>query len=177
MIETQRLRLRPWRSDDRDAFAALLADPEVMADYGGALDRAASDRKFDYYRAVFDQHGLCRWAVETRDGVVRGYVGVMPADSDHPLGPHFDVGWRLMRSAWGHGYATEAARASLHDAFTRTDLSEIFAYTKPDHLRSQAVMSRLHLQRRSDLDFAKHYPEIGDWHAWVWAAQKAAFFG
>ena len=72
-----------------------------------------------------------------------------PPANDHPLGPHFEIGWRLVRNAWGRGYATEAAAAALHDAFVRVGLSEVVSYTASDNPRSQAVMNRLHSAARS----------------------------
>ena len=173
MIETPRMRLRCWRDTDRDAFAALNADPEVTADLGGPLDRARSDAKFERYVAAFDRHGFCRWALERTDGQFLGYAGVMPASARHPLGPHMEIGWRLMRSAWGQGYATEAARAALRDAFTRAGLREVFAYTAPDNVRSQAVIERLRLERDPTRDFTAHYDGVGEWRGLVWIARGA----
>ena len=74
-----------------------------------------------------------------------------------------------MRSAWGHGYATEAARAALHDAFTRCGLTDVLAYTAPDNLRSQAVMARLGLRRDASRDFSE---PVGErmWRGLVWVA-------
>src|SRR5262245_17513687 len=122
IIETPRTRLRPWRDSDREAFALMHAHPEVMHDAGGPLDRGESDAKLDRYLAGFAQQSFCRWAVETLQGDFLGYAGVMPSRQAHPLGPHFDVGWRLVRSAWGRGYATEAAGAALRDVFARCGL-------------------------------------------------------
>jgi len=168
---TARLRLRPWRDADRDAFAALNADPDVMADLGGVLTRAQSDAKLDRYAAAIAAHGCGRWLMETRDGVFLGYAGVMPAGPDHPLGAHAEIGWRLMRAAWGHGYATEAASAALGDALGRAGLSEVLAYTAPDNLRSQAVMARLGLERDFARDFTAHYDAADAWHGLVWVAR------
>ena len=170
VIDTLRTRLRCWQEADREAFAAMNAHPEVMLDLGGPISRAASDAKLDRYAAAFSRYGFCRWAVESRDGAFLGYAGVMPSHEDHPLGPHFEIGWRLMRSAWGYGYATEAAKAALHDVFTRVGLREVVAYTAPDNLRSQAVMDRLRLQREPSRDFTADYG-LGDWHALVWVAR------
>lgn len=168
MIETDRLSLRPWCEADRNPFATMNADSEVMLDLGGPIGRAASDAKLDRYVAAFNQHGVCRWVIENRTGDFLGYAGVMPAGPDHPLGRHFEIGWRLVRSAWGHGYATEAAQGALDDAFTRLGLQEIVSYTAPDNLRSQAVMARLGLQRNENRDFTVHYDNIGAWHGLVW---------
>jgi RimJ/RimL family protein N-acetyltransferase len=152
-IETARLRLRCWRDTDRAPLAALLGHPEVMRDLGGPISRAASDAKLDRYAAAFREHRFCRWAVESRDGVFLGYVGALPQLASHPLGPHIDIGWRLVREAWGQGFASEAAAAALRDVFARIGSSEILAYTGADNARSQAVMHRLRLERDSARDF------------------------
>lgn len=171
MIDTLRTHLRPWRETDRDAFAALNADREVMRDLGGPISRAASDAKLAKYMAAFRRYGFSRWAVETRDGDFVGYAGVMPSHGDHPLGPHFEIGWRLMRHAWGKGYASEAAKAALHDAFTRGGLTEIVAYTAHDNPRSQAVMDRLRMTRDPSRDFTVSSSSVGAWHGMVWVAR------
>jgi RimJ/RimL family protein N-acetyltransferase len=169
IIETPRTRLRCWQNSDRDAFAALHAHPEVMLDLGGPLDRPQSDAKFNRYVAAFEQYGFTRWVVENLKGEFLGYAGVMLSRPDHPLGPHADVGWRLVRSAWGRAYATEAAKAALHDAFTRCGLTEVLAYTAPDNIRSQAVMARLRLRRDPARDFSESVG-LGVWHGLVWVA-------
>ncbi len=168
VIETPRLRLRRWTDADQDAFAALHADPEVMRDLGGPIDRVASIAKFDRYRAAYRRFGFCRWAVESRAGEILGYAGLMPSPSDHPLGPHVEIGWRLMRQAWGRGIATEAARTALDDAFRKYGPTEVLAYTAPDNIRSQAVMTRLGLRRDPSRDFTASYDDVDAWTGLVW---------
>lgn len=171
MIETPRLRLRRWEERDRAPFAAMNADPVVMHDLGGPISRADSDAKYHRFASAFTQGGLSRWVVERRDGLFLGYAGVLYR-AEHPaLGPHHDIGWRLVREAWGHGYATEAAKAALRDAFTRANLKEIVSYTSPDNLRSQAVMERLGLARAPSRDFTADYGQ-GDWRGLVWIARR-----
>lgn len=171
-IETPRLCLRSWRITDRDAFAAMNSDAEVMADEGGPLDRASSDAKLDRYAATFERHGFGRWLVEDREGRFLGYAGVMPSPAGHPLGAHVEIGWRFVRAAWGHGYATEAARAALDDALGRAGLPEVLAYAAPDNLRSQAVMERLRLFRDPARDFTADYPGQKGWRGLVWVARR-----
>lgn len=172
IIDTPRLRLRCWREADRDTFAAMHAHPEVMLDYGGTLSRAESDAKFDRYAAAFGRYGFCRWAIENRRGEFLGYAGIVPSGSAHPIGNHIDIGWRLVRSAWGRGYATEAARAALRDAFVRVGATEVLSYTAADNLRSRAVMGRLGLQRDPARDFIADYGS-GPWQGLVWATRSA----
>lgn len=170
LIRTARLTLRPWREADRPAFAALNADPDVAADLGGPLSRAESDAKLDRYRATFELHGFSRLAIEDSRQVFVGYAGVMPSRQGHPLGPHAEIGWRLVRTAWGKGYATEAARAVLDDAFARLGLREVLAYTAAANARSQAVMARIGMRRDPSRDFDALYGDTS-WHGLVWVAK------
>jgi RimJ/RimL family protein N-acetyltransferase len=172
MIETPRLRLRKWEERDRAPLAAMNADPEVMRDLGGPLSRADSDAKLDRFAATFERDGTSRWALESRDGRFLGYTGVIGHAAHDPLGPHYEIGWRLVRNAWGLGYATEAAKAALAYAFARVKLEEVLSYTAADNLRSQAVMARLSLQRDPSRDFTSDYGH-GPWHGLVWVARGA----
>lgn len=181
ILETQRLRVRTWEEEDLDNFTALHTDPTVMEDQGGPLDLGDSRQKLQRYAEAFQLYGYGRMLVETIDGNFLGYCGVMPVRRAHPLGPHDEIGWRLLPEAWGHGYATEAAHASLSDGFNRVGLTEVLAYTAADNLRSQAVMNRLELRRDASLDFTIHDDRIGGWRGLVWkashppsAGQKAA---
>ena len=169
ILRTPRLVLRPWQDADREVFAALNADPEVAWDLGGPLGRSESDAKFDRYLAAFARHGFSRLAIEDGAGCFVGCAGVMPSSPGHPLRPHAEVGWRLARSAWGKGYATEAARAALGDFFARTGFTEVLSYTSADNARSQAVMERLGLRRQRSLDFAGQFGGR-IWHGLVWVA-------
>jgi RimJ/RimL family protein N-acetyltransferase len=169
MIKTPRLRLHRWHDRHREAVALMHADPEVMADLGGPIDRSESNQKFDRYCAAQREHGISRWAAENPDGAFLGYAGVMPRLSkDHPLGPHFEVGWRFVRNAWGHGYATECAKAALHHAFHDVGLSEIISYTSADNQRSQAVMTKLYLVRDPSRDFTMLTSRGEPWDGLVW---------
>jgi RimJ/RimL family protein N-acetyltransferase len=67
--------------------------------------------------------------------------------------PTVEVGWRLAKSAWGSGYATEAAEASLREGFERYDLQEIVSFTYEGNMPSRAVMERLQMTREPGEDF------------------------
>jgi RimJ/RimL family protein N-acetyltransferase len=176
-LDTPRLRLRSWRESDRSDFAAMNADVEVMADLGGPLSRVESDRKLDRFSSVFEDVGYTRWVIEGPNGSFAGYAGIVPVVDVHPLGEHHDFGWRLVRSAWGHGFASEAARACLADAFDRVGLLRVFAYTSADNTRSISVMSRLGLTRNAELDFTKWYDGYGNWSGLVWSASTPGVRG
>ncbi len=171
MIETERLTLHPWAERHLDAFAALHADPDVMADLGGPIGREDSDGKFDRYRLALIEHGVSRWAVEAPDGSFLGYCGVMPRlDPDHPLGPHFEIGWRFRRGAWGQGYATESARAALAHARGERAIRDIVSFTSAENQRSQSVMRKLGFVRVPTRDFTVVGADGAPWRGLVWLA-------
>ncbi|MEU4643641.1 GNAT family N-acetyltransferase [Micromonospora sp. NPDC023814] len=142
-IRTERLLLRSWRDSDLAPWAAMNADPEVREHLGPLLSAeqaAASARSF---QAAIDTLGYGFWAVEVRDGGrFIGFAGLDRVDDGLPVSG-VEAGWRLARSAWGHGYATEAARAVLRYGFDTVGLPEILAITTATNGRSQAVMRRL----------------------------------
>ncbi|MGH6997014.1 MAG: GNAT family N-acetyltransferase, partial [Phenylobacterium sp.] len=141
--------------EDLEPFAAMSRDEEVMRWLGGVLTRQQADERIDRVEATFERVGYGRFLIERKsDGLFLGWCGVMPChESVTPIAGQPEIGWRLIRSAWGEGLATEAARAALDDAFTRIGLREVLAYTSKANLRSQAVMQRLGLSREPDRDF------------------------
>jgi RimJ/RimL family protein N-acetyltransferase len=172
-LRTDRLSLRPFTMRDLPDFAALHAEPRSMRDYGLTLSPEQSHEKLSDYIARAQEHGIGRLHVSDSHGFV-GYVGVnMTGDHKHPLGLHHEIGWRLLPRGWGKGYATEAARHALCDAFARQDIGRILAYTAPDNLASQTVIQRLGLTRCADMDFTENDPILGEWAGLVWCAKAA----
>lgn len=160
-LTTERLRLRGWRPQDREPFAALNADPQVMRHFPAPLDRRRSDQLLDTIDAALRERGWGLWAVERRaSGEFLGMVGLTPVAFDAAFTPAVEVGWRLALRGWGRGYATEAARASLAFGFDQLDLGEVLSYTATGNARSRAVMRRLGMTRDPGDDFDHpHLPE------------------
>jgi len=153
-LETSRLILRPWRESDRDTFAAMNADSEVMRFLRRPLDRAASDALFDRLAARWARDGFGFGAVEVRGQGVVGFAGLNRPFWPPHLAESVEIGWRLVRTAWGRGYATEAARAWLGHGFGTLGLGEIVAFTAAGNARSRAVMARLGMRRDPAEDFS-----------------------
>jgi RimJ/RimL family protein N-acetyltransferase len=142
--------MRRWQSADRQPFARMNADPEVMRYFPATLDRAASDALVDRIEARFAEQGYGLWALERIvDATFLGFAGLNPMPEGTPGAGGTEVGWRLARPAWGHGYATEAGTAALGIAFDELALTEVWSITAVVNLRSQAVMSRLGLREQT----------------------------
>ncbi|MEJ5913649.1 GNAT family N-acetyltransferase [Pseudokineococcus sp. 1T1Z-3] len=154
---TERLLLRRWRTEDREPFAAMNADPEVMEHFPALLDRTSSDALAARADARLAEQGWGLWALEvaTGDDAGRfaGFTGLQAPSWAPPFGPCVEVGWRLPRWAWGRGYATEAAQEALRVAFADLALAEVVSFTAVPNVRSQAVMRRLGMTRDPAEDF------------------------
>jgi ribosomal-protein-alanine N-acetyltransferase len=153
-LPTERLVLRRWRDSDHEPFAALNADPEVMEHFRAPLSRADSDAMVRAIEARFDELGYGLWAVEvTATGEFIGFTGLsVPRFTAH-FTPAVEVGWRLARSAWGHGYASEAATRALEFGFDDVGLPEIVSFTAAGNVRSRAVMRRIGMTHDPADDF------------------------
>ncbi len=161
MIETERLILRPFRDEDREAFAAINADPRVGDWLGGVRTRAESDQTLDRINANIAERGFDFWAAERKaDGLLAGMIGLRVLDQ--PPGPCVEMGWRLSPDVQGHGLATEGASAALAWGFANLDVPEIIAFTAYNNLRSQAVMQRIGMTRDPGRDFL--HPQLAEDH-------------
>jgi RimJ/RimL family protein N-acetyltransferase len=140
-LETQRLVLRELRGEDFEALAIFLADAEVMRYLTGEpLTRGDAWRNLATSIGHWHLRGYGAWAVERKaDGAFIGRVGMLKPEG----WPGLEIGWTLGRPYWGHGYATEAARAAMNYAFLTQPVDRIISVIDPDNTPSQAVARRL----------------------------------
>ncbi|HZI13960.1 MAG TPA: GNAT family N-acetyltransferase [Myxococcus sp.] len=139
-LETQRLILRPTSLEDLDGFAALMADPESARHIGGVMPRAQVWRGMAAMAGSWALQGFAMFSVlEKATGRWVGRIGPwMPEGWPGP-----EVGWGLLREAWGKGYAVEAAVASIDWAFDHLGWTEVIHSIAPDNTPSQQVAKRL----------------------------------
>jgi RimJ/RimL family protein N-acetyltransferase len=148
--------MRRWRDADRDGYAALNADPEVMRYFPATLDRAASNASVDRIEDLFERQGFGLWALEvTATGDFIGFTGLNPMPDGVPGAGGMEVGWRLARHAWHQGFATEAATAAVDVAFGGAGLDELWSMTAVLNRPSQAVMLRLGMTPHALFDHPK----------------------
>jgi RimJ/RimL family protein N-acetyltransferase len=163
MLRTERLVLRDWVDADLAPFAQLNADPEVMRYFRAPLDRAQSDAMAERIQVRLREDGFGLWAVEVAGGApFIGFVGLARQTFEAHFTPAIEVGWRLARGSWGHGYAPEAARAALAVAFGPLGLDEVVSMTSVTNLNSRRVMEKLGMRRDPADDF--EHPAIAEGH-------------
>ena len=152
-LETDRLVLRSWREDDATAFHAINSDPEVMATLGPVMTWEEVAALIVRMQRIEAEHGHCFWAMERRDdGRLIGWCGAI-VGSAGPIAGKREIGWRMARDCWGQGLVSEAARATIAWLFANRADESLWAITSTDNRRSRAVMERLGMTHRPDLDF------------------------
>ncbi|WP_283947833.1 GNAT family N-acetyltransferase [Streptomyces panaciradicis] len=154
MLETPRLVLRRWREDDVAPMAAVNADPEVMRWIGDGSVRDARQTRLgiEAIEREWDAQGFGLFAVEIRStGGLAGFTGLSVPDFMPELLPAVEVGWRLGRSHWGRGLATEAARAAVRFGFEVLRLERIVSVAQVGNGASERIMAKLgmHLVREA----------------------------
>ena len=156
LLTTPRLGLRNWLPADLGPFAEMNADPEVMRFFPAPLTQQGT---VDLYHRLLDhhaKHGYCYFAVDRLDTYeFIGFIGLVNQTYEAPFCPCTDIGWRLRRSAWGHGFATEGAKACLEYAFDKLGKTEIYAVASAINQPSIRVMEKIGMQRMGTFDHPK----------------------
>jgi RimJ/RimL family protein N-acetyltransferase len=144
-VETRRLLLRRWQSEDLDLYARICADAEAMQYIGSGapLTREQSEAQISRFVRHWDEHGFGLWAVEHRtSGAFVGFVGLVHQD-EWTEGEHrTEVGWRLDPAYWGRGFATEGAVASVRYGFEELGLEQIISIIQPANAASRRVAEK-----------------------------------
>lgn len=165
LIITPRLGLRNWTTEDVDDLFEVNRDPEVMRYFPATQDREATAAMVDRFRRHYDQHGFTYFAVDRLDtGECIGFTGLAQQEYDAYFTPCVDIGWRLKKSSWGKGYATEAARACLDYAFASLQLDKVFAVAVEGNRPSIRVMEKIGMQFDGTFQHPAlvDHPHLGD---------------
>ncbi|WLQ16695.1 GNAT family N-acetyltransferase [Hahella aquimaris] len=153
IFETERLILRPRGLQDVEACIAMDKDPEVTRYIPGVYDGSEAHVNFLLSRINGDfgeRRGY--WSIFAKDNPdeLLGWVSYIPIDA---VGPELEMGWRLVRRAWGKGYATEAAIRLAQYAFEDPELDMLTAIAHIENLASINVIEKLGFKYIHDSEF------------------------
>jgi [ribosomal protein S5]-alanine N-acetyltransferase len=174
LLQTARLGMRRWKPSDLEVFTAMNQDPEVRKYFPQLLTPAESAESIARLEAFFDEHGFTFYAVDvlagaadavdtagaTDAGMFIGFVGLYRPNFDSWFTPCVEIGWRLRREAWGHGYATEAATECLRFGLEDLGLERIYSFTAAPNVRSARVMQKIGMRFAGEFD----HPRIEEGH-------------
>lgn len=161
-LETARLIIRPWQSEDRPAFADVMADPAVSRYVHGGVPftNEEIEEYFDRQARQLAEHDVCMGAViEKASGTVIGIAGVQPLGTTGDL----EIGWIFASRTWGRGYATEAGSAAMAHVLETLGRPRVVAIIDPGNEPSKRVALRLGMQyeaRYTGAQLGYRKPEI-----------------
>lgn len=156
LFTSERLGFRNWEMDDLDAFGEMCADPVVMEHFPATLTREETSVLIQRLKDHFDQYGYTYFATEVlTTGEFIGFIGLAKQEYDAPFNPATDIGWRLMRTAWGKGYATEGAQRCLAFAFQDLQIKRIVAVCTRNNSKSEHVMIKIGMTKQGEFNHPK----------------------
>jgi len=175
IIETARLKLRPWRGADIEPNTAMLADPVsgrfITADGKPVTDAFIGWRNAAIMAGHWVLHGVGMFVVEEKSsGKFAGRVGPWYP----PKWPGFEIGWGIASEFRGKGYAVEAASAMIDWAFATFEIDEIIHSIDCENLVSQAVARRLGAEKGREIDLFGHAADVWVTRRDRWTTQRRA---
>ena len=155
-FQSERLGFRPWLETDLKELHIMNQDEEVMRFFPGIPTRENSRQFIQRQQAQLKAKGYCYFAVDLMSsGEFAGWIGISDQDFEADFTPCVDIGWRLKRSLWKQGLATEGAKASLDLAFQTIGLTQILSMAPEVNLPSIAVMKKIGMQQIGTFDHPK----------------------
>lgn len=156
VLLTPRLVLREWVNGDRELLQQHCNTEEVMYWLDGVQSPEQLQEDVTYFKECQERSGHTFWVMEAiADGSFLGFCGLIDVpDEDSTILGELEIGWRLRKDAWGHGFVTEAAAATLRFAFARLHAKQVVSRVSAGNVRSRNVMTRLGLKCRRSLSYA-----------------------
>ncbi len=157
IIKTERLGLRNWNSNDLEPFIKMSQDEEVMNYFPKLLSKEECNNFIKRMQLHFKEFGFCYFALDIIEtGEFIGFTGMLNQNYISHFTPCIDIGWRLKRSSWGFGYATEAAKSCLKYAANELNLKEIYSLASTPNISSIAIMKKIGMT----YDSTFHHPAL-----------------
>ncbi len=156
LFYSERLGFRQWRPGDLPHFMEMNADEEVMEFFPSVLKPEETSDLLARMANHQIEHGYTFFAVdELETSEFIGFIGVIDCKIDLDCTPCPEIGWRLKRSAWGKGFATEGARACLKYGFDALGFDKVCSFTPDLNVRSEHVMKKLGMKKQGHFKHPK----------------------
>lgn len=149
LFESNRLGFRNWTNQDLNEFAKINADAQVMKHFPNPLSSKETAEFLLRLQNHYDQNGYCYFATELlKSGELIGFIGLAFQEFVSSFTPATDIGWRLKKSAWGKGYATEGAKRCLEFAFDELKLDKVVSTCTLKNTQSEKVMRKIGMTKK-----------------------------
>ncbi|UII32097.1 GNAT family N-acetyltransferase [Fulvivirga ulvae] len=148
LFQSQRLGFRNWKAEDLKELFSLCSDSEVMEFFPKTLTEYETKSFIIRMQREYEAFGFCYFAVDKLENQeLIGFIGISNKDFKADFTPCIDIGWRLKKSMWNHGYATEGAKACLDYAFDKLNLTHIYAIAPAINAKSEGVMKKIGMSK------------------------------
>jgi len=162
IFKSERLGFRNWSNEDLDEFAKLNSDKAVMEHFPKTLSKKEVEELIKKLSDHYAKNGFTYYATEilaTKELI--GMIGLAYQEYKTAFTPAIDIGWRLKRSAWGKGYATEGAKRCLEYAFDELSINKIISVCTITNQKSENVMKKIGMTKIGTFNHPEmiNYPE------------------
>ena len=162
IFKSERLGFRNWIKSDLTEFAKINADLEVMKYFPKPLTKKETSAFIDRLLIHYKKNGYNYFATEILEtGELIGFIGLANQDYKTTFTPAVDIGWRLKKSAWGKGYASEGAKKCLEFVFNNLNLDKIISTCTEKNTKSELVMKKIGMVKIGEFNHPKlkEYPQ------------------
>ncbi|WP_235016243.1 GNAT family N-acetyltransferase [Aquimarina sp. AU474] len=156
LFQSSRLGFRNWTDTDINILSEINEDDDVMEFFPFKPSKKDTQNFMQRMRSMLDEKGFCYFAVdiiENKEFI--GFIGLCEQTYLNDLGPFVDIGWRLKKSIWNQGFATEGAKACLDYGFNQVGLDEIYSVAPEINIKSELIMKKIGMQRIKTFEHPK----------------------
>jgi RimJ/RimL family protein N-acetyltransferase len=159
LFKSSRLGFRNWLESDIDKLAAINADKEVMEFFPSVRTRQETKNFISRMQQQFSEKGYCYFAIDLlEDDTFIGFIGLSEQNYEADFTPCIDIGWRLTKTAWNKGYATEGAKRCLEFGLEKLGIDKIYSIAPVINTKSEKVMKKIGMRK---VKFFEH-PQLVD---------------
>ncbi|WP_108809348.1 GNAT family N-acetyltransferase [Aquimarina spinulae] len=156
IFTSQRLGFRNWTLDDLETLAEINTDDDVMEFFPFKPSKEDTKAFIIRMQEMYTEKGFCYFAVDLLDNAeLIGFIGLCEQTYLEKLNPFVDIGWRLKKSIWNKGYATEGAKACLDFGFNTIGLDKIYSVAPAINIKSELIMKKIGMQQIETFEHPK----------------------
>ncbi|CAA0177618.1 GNAT family N-acetyltransferase [Tenacibaculum maritimum] len=162
LFKSERLGFRKWKESDLSEFTKINADLDVMEHFPKLLTKKETADFIKRANNQYNKNGCCYFAIEIlKSGEFIGFIGLALQNYKTDFTPAIDIGWRLKKSAWGKGFATEGAGRCIEFGFQKLNLKNIISFCTEKNKNSENVMKKIGMKKIGTFNHPKlnKYPK------------------
>lgn len=148
LFKSTRLGFRNWLDSDLEKLAAINADKKVIKFFPSIRTRQETKNFISRMQTQFSEKGYCYFAIDQlEDDTFIGFIGLSKQNYAAHFTPCIDIGWRLAKTAWNKGYATEGAKRCLEFGFKKLQFDKIYSIAPVINTNSEQVMKKIGMRK------------------------------